>query len=91
MVAYHRSGRLLAPRSGVPLPTIEEAGPPPPLEGYQAQLMEGRMTRMRTGPRWCTVHAELKYHYLPIGEDLSGGSSSGGRTIGPVRAGDGEE
>lgn len=78
--SYRRTWRLLGPRQGEPLPSIERMGPPPPLEGFQPVLIEGRMSRKRTGPRWCTVTMDVEYHYLPISEDpLGEDAPRGGR------------
>lgn len=57
--------------AGAPLPNIERLSPP--LEGFQPVLVEGWMSHKWTGPRGCTVTAEVEYHYLPLSEDPLGG------------------
>lgn len=69
---YWCTWRLLATRAGAPVPSIGMEGPPPSLEGYRALLVEGRLSRRRTGPRWCTVAADIEYDYLPVCEDPLG-------------------
>lgn len=40
-----------------------------PMGMQRAELVEGRMSRKRTRPRWCTVYVVMEIHYIPIGED----------------------
>lgn len=36
---------------------------------FRAVLVEGRLSRKRTRPRWCMVSADIEYHYQPVSKD----------------------